>query len=112
MVDEDEQYSESFRRGQRAARVGYLITTNPYYDDEPIRFTAWADGFHSVDTSMISQAQRFKTYEEGKSAAEKGYPASYCPYLVDADAELMDVWLLGYAPHVEEHEAFSQVHNT
>ncbi len=39
---------------------------------------------------------------KGQSAASDGQSASICPYVNDDNPELMEIWLLGYAPHVGE----------
>lgn len=100
IIDDDEWYSYAFEQGRRAARVGLPITANPHLDSQPLAVAAWTDGFRSIDTSRLSSDHRFRIYEEGRIAGERGEPASVSPYLDDDDPEPLELWLLGYAPHV------------
>jgi hypothetical protein len=100
IIDDDEQYSYAFEQGRRAARVGLPITSNPHLDSQPLAVAAWTDGFRSIDTTRFSLDHRFRIYEEGRMAGERGDPALVSPYLDDDDPEPLELWLLGYAPHV------------
>lgn len=101
IIDDDEQYSYAFEQGRRAAQVGLPITSNPHLDSEPSAVAAWTDGYQSIDMTHISLDDRFRIYEEGRMAGERGESASISPYLEDDDPEPLELWLRGYAPHVE-----------
>jgi hypothetical protein len=100
IINDDEQYSFAFEQGRRAARVGLPITSNPHLDSQPLAVAAWTDGYRSIDTSRWSSDHRFRIYEEGRVAGERGESASVSPYLDDDDPEPLELWLLGYAPYV------------
>lgn len=100
IADDDDQFVHVFEQGRKAARIGAPLTSNPYLDHESIEPAAWADGFHSVYLEELTAVERGRVYLEGKSAAAQGYSASVCAYVNHENPELMEIWLLGYAPHV------------
>ncbi|AYD01755.1 hypothetical protein [Neorhizobium sp. NCHU2750] len=103
MMTDDELFSACFEEGRRAGRIGLPITTNPYLDQETIEIAAWVEGFASVDTAALIPSERAHIFHEGQTAATNGQLASTCPYLEEENPRRMEIWLMGYAPHVEEH---------
>ena len=78
-----------------------LRTTNPNLDEESTKLGAWIEGFETVDNSEITPHERVHLFHLGRDAADRGGPASMCPYLNDDNPERMEIWLLGYAPYVD-----------
>lgn len=103
MLCDDEIFSACFEEGRRAARTGLHVTANPYLDEETIELAAWVEGFASVDTSILIPSERAHLFQEGRTAALNLQLASTCPYLDDENPRRMEIWLMGYAPQVEEH---------
>ena len=101
MSAEDVTFSQCFDHGRRAARIGMPRTTNPYLEEGSIELDAWIEGFETVDSTEIIPIERVHLFHRGREAAERGEPASVCPYTDDDNPERMEIWLLGYAPHVE-----------
>lgn len=97
-MDEDIQYAEPFREGVQAARIGQRLSANPYLRIVAAEFyaQAWADGFGSVDTTILSQKERATIYFEGWSAGAVKMEARACPYLSDEYPEKAELWMLGY----------------
>jgi hypothetical protein len=40
-------------------------------------------------------------FHPGCRDSERGDPASICPYNEDESPERMEIWLIGYAPHID-----------
>jgi hypothetical protein len=40
-------------------------------------------------------------FHPGCRDSERGDPASICPYTEDENPERMEIWLIGYAPHID-----------
>lgn len=104
MLDEDQIFARCFEQGRRAATIGKCLTANPYLDVSSEELAAWTEGFASVETATFIQAERAGTFHAGEDAAIRGEPASVCPHLDDDSPERMEIWLLGYAPHVEPEQ--------
>ncbi|WP_313199909.1 Rmf/CrpP family protein [Rhizobium sp.] len=101
MSADDVIFSQCFDDGRRAARIGLPRTTNPYLDEGSIELDAWIEGYETVDSSEIIPIERIHLFHLGREAAERGDPASMCPYMNDDNPERMEIWLLGYAPYVD-----------
>lgn len=104
MCDEDEVFTACFEQGRRAARTGLHVTSNPYLDTDSNELSAWVEGFASVENSVFIPAERAQVFHAGQIASGKGENATVCPYLDDDDPERMEIWLLGYAPHIEPEQ--------
>lgn len=101
MTADDVLFTQCFDQGRRAACIGMQRTANPYIDHPGVRLDAWVEGFETVDNSEIIPIERIHLFHLGREAAERGEPASMCPYVADDNPERMEIWLLGYAPHVD-----------
>lgn len=100
-MDEDLIFAECYESGRRAARVGKFATANPHLSGEPTRMAAWVEGYSSVNDPSFPQEERAQIFSAGEAAASSGKTANFCPYSSDDDRERMEIWLMGYAPHVE-----------
>lgn len=89
MSADDLLYSHCFHEGRRAACIGMSRVTNPYLDRAGIKLDAWVEGFETVDNSEIIPIERIHLFHLGREAAERGDPASVCPYADDDNPERM-----------------------
>lgn len=101
MSADDVVFSQCFNEGRRAACIGMSRITNPYLDRAGIKLDAWVEGFETVDNSDIIPIERIHLFHQGREAAERGDPASICPYTNDNNPERMEIWLIGYAPYID-----------
>lgn len=101
MGDQDELFSRCLEEGRRAARISRAVASNPYLDIIGAEQPAWVEGFASVGTSAFTLAERASIFNAGHDAGELSEPAASCPHQNDDDPERMEIWVLGYAPHVE-----------
>lgn len=99
--NDDAAFSRCYTEGRRAARIGGLLTSNPYLDITSVHPAAWVEGHASVDNTVLDRVERADIFKAGALAAAGGETASTCPYIADEDPERFEIWLLGYAPHVD-----------
>lgn len=101
MSAEDVLHSQCFNEGRKAACIGMPRHSNPYLDRAGISLHAWVEGFETVSNTEIIPIERIHIFHLGREAAERGDPASVCPYTEDENPERMEIWLIGYAPYID-----------